>query len=127
VSAKTPLTALNVVRIPASFNADEISRLKAENVGSGFVQIIPGTESAKGVEAATPQALSLWGQLAEGILEEGATLLVPGPWLAWVDLVIEKGVPVIESLFTKNPTVERWTLAALKEQAASIANVVPST
>jgi hypothetical protein len=116
------LSTLNVIALPADFTAAEIADIKAANPGSGFIQILPAskTVAATAPIAATPQALSLWGQLAEGILGAGATLLVPGPWLPIVSLVVNEGVPWVEGLLAGNPTVEKWTVEMLQAQRAAL-------
>ena len=124
---KTPLAQLNVVIIPSHYTAAEIADLKAANVGSGFVQVMAGTATQAPVTVAATQSLSIWGQLAEGILAEGATLIVPGPWIPWVDKLINFGVPEIESLFSKNPTVETWTAETLQAQMVLVAATLPQT
>jgi hypothetical protein len=127
--SSNPLPALNVITIPGTFDSVRIAELKLANPTSGFIQVLPATQlsSATPVPTVTAQGLSIWAQLAEGILGAGATLLVPGPWLPIVSLVVQQGVPWVEALIAGKPVAETWTLAQLQAEAARVSAVVPLT
>ena len=126
-----------IFTIPADAPAFLVAEIKAQNPTFAFLQVLPPPAVPVGTPpsavaaipiAATPQALTLWGQLAEGILvAAGSVLKVPAPWLPIVQLVVSGGVPLIEKLLSGNPTVETWTAEQLKAQMAAVALVVPLT
>lgn len=122
------LSTLNVVQIPADFTAAQVAELKLSNPTSGFIRILPAAASADTTPlAVTAQGLSIWAQLAEGILGAGATLLVPGPWAPIVSLIVQEGVPWVEALIAGKPVTETWTLAQLQAEADKVSSVVPLT
>jgi hypothetical protein len=126
-----------IFTIPADTPANVIAEIKAENPTFAFLQVLPPPAVPVGTPprataavpiAATPQALTLWGQLAEGILTAaGSVLKVPAPWLPIVQIVASGGVPLLEKLLSGNPAVETWTADQLKAQMAAVALVVPLT
>ena len=140
MSSPAPTTKLVVLTIPADIPASEAAEIRAANPNVAFIQLYtPKPTSATTpatalptITAAAPQALTLWEQLATGILTAAGTALkVPAPWGPIVSLVVQgvitEGIPWVEALISKSPTTETWTLEQMKAEAARVAAVVPQT
>jgi hypothetical protein len=109
---------VNVIRLPAVLTAEDIAALKAENASAAFVQVVPMDGAP--VTEASGETASLWISIIKSVLHGGRTLLVPGPWAAWVDGLIDTGVDDVTALILKAPITERWTINKIRAARAAV-------
>lgn len=110
----------NVIHVPPTFTKAEADALKAENAGSVFLSVQPLKPGESIITEAHPSFWSGVLSWLKPLVDAGLTIFVPGPLGAFVEAAVNTGIDNVKAVIDKAPVTERWTIARLQEEAASI-------